>query len=169
VTAYGPAATAGTENDAESVFPIIEQLKTVEPKVRVHGLSFVKNPEPVTATEVKVGPEEGLRASKGGRTVKVVAEWSPVGMPVTVIVYELAGTFATTNEPVAMPFEIVQDDGAPTGVPDTVQDVSLGEKPDPQNEINKPTWDDVKFSMSGFRLTLKRRSPVLLVRIALSG
>jgi hypothetical protein len=47
----------------------------------VHGISPVKNPEPVTVTPPRspTGPEDGLRAMDGGRTVNVYEEKSPLG------------------------------------------------------------------------------------------
>jgi hypothetical protein len=104
----------------------------------VHGLSFVKNPEPVTVTAVPIGPEDGLRAKDGDRTVNVFEEKSPTRVPVPVTVYVPGEVSATVNEPVNLPPEIAQV-GAFTGAPDNVHAVSLWENPVPDTRTVDPT------------------------------
>jgi hypothetical protein len=59
-------------------------------------------------------------------------------LPVTVIVYTAAATFATTNEPVTVPAEIEQD-GDVIERPVIVQVESLRAKPDPVTATLVPT------------------------------
>jgi len=82
--------------------------------------------------------------------------------------YEPGCTFPTLNEAVRVPPEIPHV-GEVTGMPDSVQLVSSEEKPDPITRTGDPAWAEVGLSMSGFRVTLKRRSPVLSVKMSLSG
>jgi hypothetical protein len=49
-------------------------------------MSFVRNPDPAKVTGVPNGPEDGFRAIKGERTVKLFEEKSPPGFPVAMIV-----------------------------------------------------------------------------------
>jgi hypothetical protein len=69
----------------------------------------------------------------------------------------------------------VQVKGVATGAPDNLQPVSFFENPEPQTWTSgfgsggEDTWAEVGFSINGFNVTLKRRSPVEFVKIALSG
>ena len=73
--------------------------------------------------------------------MNVDEEKSPVGLPIAVIVCAPARALPTLNEPSRMPPEIVQvkagkSGGWPTGVPDRVQLVSVGENPEPDTRTS---------------------------------
>jgi hypothetical protein len=88
--------------------------------------------------------------------------------------YVPAGSFPTLNDAVSVPPEIIHVEEENV-MPDSVQLVSVEENPDPNTRTwglgkrEDHTWAEPGFSMSGFRVTLKRRSPVLSVKMALSG
>jgi len=70
--------------------------------------------------------------------MRVAEAKSPIGLPVTVTVYEPAGTLATRKEPTSEPPETVQL-GVPTAPPDNEQVESVAEKFLPDTSMVAPT------------------------------
>jgi hypothetical protein len=71
--------------------------------------------------------------------VRVAEAKSPTGLPVSVTVYEPAGTLPTRKEPTSEPPEALQLDRAPTTLPDTEQAKSVAEKFVPDTSTVAPT------------------------------
>jgi len=61
-------------------------------------------------------------------TMRVAEAKSPTGLPVSLTVYEPAGTLATRKEPTSEPPETWQLDRAPTALPESEHVVSFAEK-----------------------------------------
>jgi hypothetical protein len=104
-----------------TTLPDSEQPESLEEKL-----------EPETCTVVPAGPEVGLSTiDREPVTVKTAEAESPIGLPVTVIVYAAAGTLATMNEAVIDPsiIEQVSDSIEPPSDSEHVE--SLDENPDP--------------------------------------
>ena len=102
--------------------PDNEQLVSVEEK-----------PEPDTSTVAPTEAESGLSAIDVALvTVKLAEAESLPGLPLAVIVYAPGVTSPTVNVAVNVPPETEHVD-TPTGLPDSVQVVSLARKLEPDN------------------------------------
>jgi hypothetical protein len=64
---------------------------------------------------------------------------SPVGFPVTVIVYVACGALATTKDAETAPLLIEQVSEATAAPPDNAHDESLDENPEPETWMLAPT------------------------------
>ena len=113
---------------------VTEELK---PFSEVRDIGMDKSWPCDTATEVEEDSvksgiaEVVLVTCAGAVTVNVVEPESPIGLPMTVIVYELNDTLLTAKEAVKTPLEI-EHDGVLTGVPESEQLESLVENPVPE-------------------------------------
>jgi len=72
-------------------------------------------------------------------TMRVAEAKSPLGLPVSVTVYEPAGTLATRKEPTSDPPETIQLEVVPTAPPDNEQAESVAEKFIPDTSTVAPT------------------------------
>ncbi len=71
--------------------------------------------------------------------MRVAEAKSPLGLPVSVTVYEPAGTLATRKEPTSEPPETIQLEVVPTAPPDNEQAESVAEKFIPDTSTVAPT------------------------------
>ena len=78
--------------------------------------------------------------------MRVAEAKSPTGLPVSVTVYEPAGTLATRKEPTGEPPETLQLDRAPTAPPDSEQVESVAEKFVPFTPTVAPTEAEDELS-----------------------
>jgi len=89
------------------------------------AVSLVEKPEPEIEIVDDTSADVGLSVSEAELPlvprVKLVEAESPSGSPVAVIVYELAASLATVNDPVNVPSDI-EHDSELTGVPASEQE-----------------------------------------------
>lgn len=110
---YEPAAVPVLTTNEPVIAPFeIVQLPVPVTGVpeKLHEVSVVWKPTPVTEMVVGDVPEDGVRVMVGGRALNEAAAESLAGVPVAVTWNgpALGNTLPTTNEPLNVPAETVQ-------------------------------------------------------------
>ena len=101
VTVYAPGETDFTVKLPVAMPPEIVHetvVASVAGSIGLHDVSVSQNPEPLTITDVPVGPLVGERVTVGPLTVKLAdAVSAVVAVPVTVTTYVPAATLPTVK------------------------------------------------------------------------